>query len=74
MANLPDLTSTLPLDTIISLGFFGASALYIVFTTILYYHWDEYSINDTVTKTTMVLYLFTTLPLIVVLGIVTLIF
>lgn len=73
MANFPELASSIPLHTIITLGFYGAAAIYIIFTTILYFHWKEYSINDVVSKTTMVLYLLTTLPLMAVLGITTLI-
>lgn len=64
---------TLPLHTIITLGFYLVATIYILFSAIMYYHWKEYGTDAGVTKITLVLYLVTTLPLILIMGIVTLI-
>jgi len=67
-----DINLSIPLETITTLGFYGIAAIYIIFTAILYYHWQEYSIDKGVTKTTFILYLATTLPIFILLGISTL--
>lgn len=59
---------TLPTHTLITLGFYGITGLYAVFTLILYYHWQQYSVDATVSRITWLLYLITTAPLIVALG------
>lgn len=64
---------TLPLHTIVTLGFYLVAAIYILFTAIMYYHWKEYGTDAGVTKITLILYLVTTLPLILIMGVVTLI-
>ena len=61
----------LPLDSIVLIGFYLVAGLYTVFTIILYYHWQQYSIDDKVSRLTYIVYLVTTLPLIGLLGILT---
>ncbi len=56
-----------PIDTLTSLGFYGVAAIYIIFTAIMYYHWNAYSIDKNVTRTTLVLYFLITVPLFVIL-------
>lgn len=63
----------LPLKTFISLGFYLMMIFYIIFTAILYYHWNNYSVDPGVTKITYIFYLIITVPLITILGIITLI-
>lgn len=70
---ITSLTLSLPLHTIVTLGFYLMAMLYIVFSTILYYHWKEYSTDAGVTRTTLILYLVTTIPLILIMGITTLV-
>ncbi|MCB9810783.1 MAG: hypothetical protein H6779_01220 [Candidatus Nomurabacteria bacterium] len=65
--------ATLPLHTIITTSFYLVLITYIVFTAILYYHWNEYSVEPTVTRTTYVFYFASTLPLILILSITALI-
>jgi hypothetical protein len=71
MYNAASLFEAIPLDSMISLGFFFACGVYIIFTGILYYHWNEYSVEPIVSKLTALVYLSTTLPLIAIMGIVT---
>ena len=54
----------LPFHDFALLGFYGITAIYIIFTGIMYYHWKEYSIDTVVTNRTLLLYFITTLPLI----------
>jgi hypothetical protein len=61
------------LHTVIALGFYFAAFIYIIFTTIMYYHWNEYSIDAGVTRITLVLYFLITIPLMLTLGVLALI-
>jgi len=63
----------LPVDDLITLGFYFTVIIYIIFSIVFHYHWREYSIDTKVTKTTIFFYFVTTIPLILALGIVTLI-
>jgi hypothetical protein len=63
----------LPLETLASIGFLLVVGIYAVFSFIMYYHWREYSVEPTVTKITLLLYFIITIPLICLLGFVTLI-
>jgi len=61
-------TFSLPLDLIFQIGFLVLLAGYIVFSVILHYHWRQYSTSAAMTTTTFILYAVTTLPLIILLG------
>lgn len=67
------LFEAIPLHSITTLGFYLAAATYIAFTVILYYHWNEYSVEPVVTKITAITYLATTLPLMIIMGLITLV-
>jgi hypothetical protein len=67
------LFEAIPLHSITTLGFYLAAAIYIAFTIIFYYHWNEYSVEPIVTKITAIAYLATTLPLIIIMGLITLV-
>lgn len=58
---------SVPLGTIVPLGFYLIATVYIVFSAIFYYHWNTYSSNAKVTGLTYVVYLVTTLPVMSVL-------
>jgi hypothetical protein len=73
MTAVPQIFEIVPLHSFITLGFYIAAAFYIIFSIILYYHWNEYSVEGAVTKITTIAYLVTTLPLVVIMGIVTLV-
>lgn len=63
---------SLPLDVIISLVFLLTLGAYIIFTAVLYYHWQAYSPNTRTRYITGVVYITTTLPLLVSMGLITL--
>lgn len=69
----PITTSPLDIHIIITLGFYFAAAIYLIFSIILYYHWNEYSTDKAVSRITTIIYLATTVPLIIILGIMTLV-
>lgn len=66
-------TISLSLDNIILLGFYLLALVYTVFSFVMYYHWQTYSIDPKVTRLTLWSYLVTTLPILILLGILTLI-
>jgi len=66
---------TPPIESIPSLGdgvlfiFYAIAAIYLIFTAILYYHWQQYGTNVKVNWITGVTYLATTLPLMFIMTI-----
>ncbi|KKT79739.1 MAG: hypothetical protein UW75_C0009G0004 [Parcubacteria group bacterium GW2011_GWF2_44_8] len=71
---LGNATVAISLKTALMFGFYIMSAAYIIFTIVMYYHWNEYSVNARVTSITLITYLVTTVPLIATLGIIALSF
>ncbi len=67
------LTFDFPIYDFLALGFYLMMMFYIIFSAVLYYHWDKYSVDPKVTRITYIFYLVTTVPLMTILGIVTLI-
>lgn len=55
---------TLSIGTLAKLGFYLIAGVYIVFSAIMYYHWNAYSGNASVSRITLITYLSTTVPLI----------
>lgn len=53
----------------LKIGFYLILMFYVVFTSILYYHWREYSVDGKITRITMIFYFSTTLPLLTAMGI-----
>jgi len=72
--NLTDTAIAISLKSLLMYGFYFASASYIIFTTIMYYHWKEYSVDARVTSITLMTYFVVTVPLIATLGIIALTF
>lgn len=58
----------LPLTSLTLLVFYVVAAVYLIFTIIFYYHWNQYSVNLKMTTLTYLLYSLTTLPLILALA------
>lgn len=59
----------LPVSTILQLCLYGVAAIYVVFSAILYYHWDTYGTDKKITATTLIVYFATTIPLLLVMVI-----
>ena len=67
-------TTDFSLDTITSIIFLVLLGAYIIYSTILYYHWQAYGTNAAVGWLTGVIYLASTLPLLIIMGLLTLTF
>lgn len=63
----------IPVHMFAQLGFYVVLGLYCIFTGVFYYHWQTYSSDIRVTGMTFILYFITTIPLLVCMGIMTLI-
>lgn len=64
-------TIDIPLHTLVLFSFYITTGLYVVFSMIMYYHWNAYSTDTAVTRTTTIVYLLSTAPLIITIGILT---
>ena len=62
-------TLSLPLDAVATLGFYLVAGSFCIFSAILYYHWQEYSSDVKMTSRTLLLYFGTSIPLLILMGI-----
>jgi tellurite resistance protein TehA-like permease len=60
--------ASIGVQEIVLFAFYIATAIYVIFTGIFYYHWQAYGTNKKTTWTTYVVYLATTLPLMTIMG------
>ena len=58
----------IPLETVMSLGFYVVLGLYIIFVAIMYYHWDTYATDKVVSRFTLLSFFIVTLPLLLIMG------
>lgn len=63
----------IPFDTVVLLTFYFIAAAYIIYSGILYYHWNTYSIDKKITNLTLLIYFSISLPLLIVIGIMVLV-
>jgi hypothetical protein len=68
------LGSFMPLADVITLLFYIAVIIYIIYSVILYYHWTQYGTNKAITGLTLITYSLTTVPLILIMAALTLSF
>ncbi|PIW97045.1 hypothetical protein COZ82_01715 [Candidatus Kaiserbacteria bacterium CG_4_8_14_3_um_filter_38_9] len=54
---------TISLTFIAKLAFYLTVTIYAIFSGVLFYHWENYSTNNSVTKITYLTFLVITLPL-----------
>ncbi len=66
MENIPSLS--LPFDVITTVIFYVAVIIYVVFTIVFYYHWQNYSVDKSATIQTYLAYFIITIPLLVLMG------
>ncbi len=71
MYDLSTLSASLPLHDLVLLAFYGLTGIYLIFTAIVYFHWNAYSVSVAVGKLTAIVYLVITLPLLAVMGLAT---
>ena len=63
---LTPITSLVHLGDLTWLLFLLVVGAYVIFTAVFYYHWQQYGTNARITWLTYILYLVTTLPLVVI--------
>jgi len=68
------LGSFMPLPDVMLLLFLITTFVYIIFSVILYYHWQQYGTNVRATWLTLLTYFVTTIPLVFIMGVLTLTF
>lgn len=61
--------SGLPLHTIVMLVFYFTLGAYAIFSAVFYYHWKNYGFDVKVTGLTLIIYLATTAPLLLIITI-----
>ena len=66
MENIPHLA--LPIKTFITLGFYLFTIIYIVYSVIFYYHWQQYSMSKAASTATYIAYFSITLSLLILMG------
>jgi len=64
--------SGISLNSLVLLVFYLAAIIYLIFSLTLYYHWNEFGPDSKVSKTTAIVYLGLTLPLVISLGVISL--
>ncbi len=69
MIDTSQFSTSISLHDIVLLTFYIVTGLYVIFSAVLYYHWREYATDAKVTAYTLTAYFATTIPLIVVMGI-----
>lgn len=62
---------TLPLSDLAQVSFLVTLLIVIIFSIILYYHWEQYAISKQVKNITYIAYSVITIPLISLMGILT---
>ena len=60
--------NSIPLTTVLPLLFYLVTLAYVIFTAILYYHWQTYSANPRTSYITYVAFFSLSLPLIILLA------
>jgi hypothetical protein len=64
----PFLAFELPLAALAEGALYLLLIVYVIFTVVMYYHWQNYSMNKAVTAQTYIAYFVVTLPLLAILG------
>lgn len=68
MQGVPEFSMHLTLDSVTSIIFLVMVGMYAIFSAVFYYHWQTYSTDLKVTGLTFLLYLGSTLPLLLFLA------
>jgi hypothetical protein len=61
--------SGFPIESIVMLAFYFVLGAYAIFSAIFYYHWKSYGFDIKVTSLTLIIYLATTAPVLLIMTI-----
>jgi len=59
---------TIPISALAHIAFYLLLIIYVIFTIIFYYHWQNYSVDKRATLQTYLAYFVITLPLLAIMG------
>ena len=62
------LGANMSFSTVAQIFFLFVLGAYVIYTAVLYYHWQSYGTDKRVTALTLIIYLASTLPLLLVMG------
>jgi hypothetical protein len=60
--------SSFSLQSAALLGMYLITGAYIIFSVVLYYHWNTYSTDERVSKMTLIAFFVTTFPLLLIMA------
>lgn len=63
--------ANISIETATLVGFYVLLGIYCIFGAILYYHWDAYATDTGVMRLTLILFFSTTIPLLIIMGLMT---
>ena len=66
---MENILHALPIKTIVTVGFYLFAIIYIVYSVIFYYHWQNYSMSKAATTASYIAYFSLTLSLLALMGI-----
>lgn len=57
-----------PIKTILQLVFYLMLGTFAIFTAVLFYHWNNYALEKSVSRVTLLAYFISTIPLLAIMG------
>jgi uncharacterized membrane protein len=71
MEEVTNLTqSTLSLHSTLLLALYVLTGVYVIFSAVLYYHWQNYSSDERVSKITLITFFVSTFPLLLIMSLI----
>jgi len=71
---MPDLATlsepTVSLHSILLLAMYLTTGAYVIFSAVLYYHWNTYSTDERVSRITLITFFISTFPLLLIMGLI----
>lgn len=64
------LMESVPLGPLLQLGLYATLIVYAIFSAVLFYHWQNYSMSKVATMQTYLAYAITSLPLLAIMAII----
>ena len=61
-------SNNLPLHSLVQLFFYLLLITYAIFSSVLYYHWQNYALDETATKHTYLAYFLISIPLLAIMA------
>jgi hypothetical protein len=62
--------TTLSLHTVLLLSLYVLAGIYVIFSAILYYHWQTYSTDSQISRITLIVFFLSTFPLLLIMSLI----